>query len=181
MLTGRRGLLVLSCNGGVRLGSYMLGRNWRLVYDYVWDLVEAGLLRLAAVDSCKPGLVYWGEESSLSWCDLSPRWDSLYSKNPWRLEALVRALSRDLQAASTAHSFIASYVEVKAYRLALSTASKAAGVEIVDLGPPRTSPLSLASRRNRSALRLSLARLLGVDAGSEPPPRRAYYPLEPPA
>ena len=169
----------MSCNGGVRLGSYMLGRNWRLVYDYVWDLVEAGLLRLAAVDSCKPGLVYWGEESSLSWCDLSPRWDRFYSRNPWRLEALVKELAKDLLAASITHNFIASYVEVKAYRVALSAASEAAGIELVYLGPPRPSPLSLASRKNRAALRRSLIRLLGVQASIDPPPRRAHYPLGP--
>jgi hypothetical protein len=153
------GLLVLSCNGYVRLGDYMLGRNWRLVYSAVGDLVDAGLLGLAAVDSCKPGLVAWGDEYRLAWCDRSPRW-SVYSREPWRLEALVDALARDLVEEAARRSFIASYVEVKAYRLALREASRRAGVDLLDLGPPMPTPLSLGSRRNRERLREGLLRAL---------------------
>ena len=85
---------------------------------HIWDLVLSGAVELAAVDSCKPGLVYWGQEASLSWCDLSPRWD-YYRRRPWRLEALERALEADLLEFSTRHRAIVYYVDVKAYRLAL--------------------------------------------------------------
>jgi hypothetical protein len=55
-------LLVLPCNPCVRLGDYSLCPNWRIVLKHVRPLVESGALDLAAVDSCKPGIVLWGEE-----------------------------------------------------------------------------------------------------------------------
>jgi hypothetical protein len=55
-------LLVLPCNPCVRLGDYSLCQNWRVVLKHVGLLVQAGVLDLAAVDSCKPGVVLWGEE-----------------------------------------------------------------------------------------------------------------------
>lgn len=155
----------------------MLSRNWKLVYDYIWDLVDAGKVYLAAVDSCKPGIVYWGSEGDFRWCDVNPRWDTLYSKDPWRLEVLVRALEKDLKEAWTVFGLIASYVEVKAYRVALSRASKASGVKVLHLGPPKPTPLSLSSRVNRARLRRALIELTGASASYEPPPPRVGRPL----
>ena len=155
----------------------MLGRNWKLVYDYIWDLVEAGRVHLAAVDSCKPGLVYWGSEGGFRWCDVNPRWGSLYSRDPWRLEVLARALEGDLKEAWARFGLIASYVEVKAYRLALRMASRASGVEVLDLGPPMPTPLSVSSRANRARLRRALIELTGAPASYEPPPPRLGRPL----
>ncbi|MEB2837020.1 MAG: hypothetical protein GSR80_000318 [Desulfurococcales archaeon] len=159
--------LILPCNGCVRLGDYMLCDGWRRVWRYVWDLVLAGAVDLAAVDSCKPGLVYWGQEASLSWCDLSPRWD-YYRRRPWRLEALERALEANLLEFSTRHRAIVYYVDVKAYRLALEAASRplrARGYPIVDAGPHPATALGFRSRANLARLRSVLAGL----ASTAPP------------
>jgi hypothetical protein len=43
-----------------------LCRNWRVVLRHVGLLVQAGVLDLAAVDSCKPGVVLRGEEGGAS-------------------------------------------------------------------------------------------------------------------
>ncbi len=107
----------------------------------VGHLVSAGLLDLAAVDSCKPGIVLWGEEGSLRWCDRNPRWDKIYGRDPLRLELLTLNVAQDLLWLSTRYKLIAIYVNVKAYKLALQNASRAIGVDIVDLGPPRLSPI----------------------------------------
>jgi hypothetical protein len=48
----------------------------------------------------------------------------------------------DLRRLALEYSVVAFYVNVKAYRLALKKASEAAGVELVDLGPPKPNPLS---------------------------------------
>jgi len=155
-------LLVLPCNGCVRLGDYMLCSGWGMVWRWVWDLVLSGLVGLAAVDSCKPGLVYWGEELGLSWCDLNPRW-SYYRVRPWRLEALSRALEGDLLEASTRYKAIAYYVDVKAYRIALARASRRlleAGFRVVDAGPEPPTVLGFRSRKSLSRLRAVLEHLL---------------------
>jgi hypothetical protein len=157
-------LLVLPCNGCVRLGDYMLCDSWGLVWRRVWDLVLSGVLDLAAVDSCKPGLVYWGEERGLSWCDLNPRW-SYYGRRPWRLGALERALEADLLDASTLYEAIAYYVNVKAYRLAIEKASQRllrAGYRIIDAGPRPPTLLGFRSRENLARLRAVLEGLLGT-------------------
>ncbi len=57
---GSKTLLILPCNRCVRLGDYSLCQNWRIVLKHVGALVRAGSLDLAAVDSCKPGIVLWG-------------------------------------------------------------------------------------------------------------------------
>jgi hypothetical protein len=135
-------LLILPCNPCVRLGDYSLCPNWRIVLKHVGALVRAGAIDLAAVDSCKPGIVLWGEEGDLRWCDRNPRWDKLYGGDPVRLELLANNVARDLRELSATYKIIAFYVNVKAYRLALKMASEATGVELADLGPPRPSPLS---------------------------------------
>ena len=135
-------LLILPCNPCVRLGDYSLCQNWRVVLKHVGHLVQSSLLDLAAVDSCKPGIVAWGEERRLTWCDRSPRWDTRYGKNPWLLELLTEAVTADLKKLATEYKLLASYVNVKAYKLALKTAAKTAKIELLDLGPPATNPLS---------------------------------------
>ncbi len=116
--------------------------NWRVVLKHVRPLVESGALDLAAVDSCKPGIVLWGEEGGLRWCDRSPRWDRGYGRDPVRLELLAWAVAWDLRWLVLEYEIIAFYVNVKAYRLALQKASEITGVELLDLGPPKLSPLS---------------------------------------
>ncbi|MCE4612817.1 MAG: hypothetical protein F7C07_03165 [Desulfurococcales archaeon] len=155
-------LLVLPCNRWVRLGNYGLGDGWRLVYKWLRDYVDSGLVDLAAVDSCKPGLVYWGEEDKLRWCDTLPYWDRLYSKDPFRLSLLVEALKGDLSSALPKYSAIAYYVNVRAYRVALEEASKSLGIWLYDAGPPSLSPLSFRSRQNLSRLRNLIGVLHGL-------------------
>jgi hypothetical protein len=138
----RKMLLILPCNGCVKLGDYSLCPNWRVVLKHIRPLVESGVLDLAAVDSCKPGIVLWGEEGGLRWCDRSPRWDRSYGGDPVRLELLARAVAWDLRRLALEYRVIAFYVNVKAYRLALQKASEITGVELLDLGPPKLSPLS---------------------------------------
>jgi hypothetical protein len=138
----RRMLLILPCNKCVRLGDYSLCPNWRVVLKHVRPLVESGALDLAAVDSCKPGIVLWGEEGGLRWCDRSPRWDRGYGRDPVRLELLAWAVAWDLRWLALEYEITAFYVNVKAYRLALQKASEITGVELLDLGPPKLSPLS---------------------------------------
>jgi hypothetical protein len=138
----RRMLLILPCNKCVRLGDYSLCPNWRVVLKHVRPLVESGALDLAAVDSCKPGIVLWGEEGGLRWCDRSPRWDRGYGRDPVRLELLAQAVAWDLRRLVLEYEIIAFYVNVKAYRLALQKASEITGVELLDLGPPKLNPLS---------------------------------------
>jgi hypothetical protein len=139
---GFKTLLILPCNKCVRLGDYSLCPNWRIVLKHVGALVRAGAVDLAAIDSCKPGIVLWGEEHSLRWCDANPRWDKLYSRDPARLELLIDGVARDLRELSARYKTIAFYVNVKAYRLALKKASEITGVELLDLGPPKPNPLS---------------------------------------
>jgi hypothetical protein len=135
-------LLILPCNKCVRLGDYSLCQNWRVVLKHVRLFVESKVLDLAAVDSCKPGIVLWGEERDLRWCDIHPSWDKLYVKDPVRLELLTNNVARDLREFSVTYKTIAYYVNVKAYRLALQKASEITGVKLVDFGPPKLSPLS---------------------------------------
>jgi hypothetical protein len=140
MKVGLKTLLILPCNKCVRLGDYSLCQNWRVVLKHVRQFVESGTLDLAAVDSCKPGIVLWGEEHDLRWCDRNPRWDRGYGRDPVRLELLARAVAWDLRWLALRYKVIAFYVNVKAYRLALKMAST--GVELLDLGPPKPNPLS---------------------------------------
>jgi hypothetical protein len=139
---GSNTLLILPCNRCVRLGDYSLCPNWRIVLKHVGALARAGVIDLAAIDSCKPGIVLWGEEHSLRWCDVNPRWDRLYGRDSTRLELLADSVARDLRELSVRYKAIAYYVNVKAYRLALQKASEITGVELLDLGPPKPNPLS---------------------------------------
>ena len=154
-LAPNRALLILPCNRCVRLGDYSLCQNWRVVLKHVGFLVESGALDLAAIDSCKPGIVLWGGERSLTWCDVNPRWDRLYGRNPLRLELLADSVARDLRELSIRYKTIAYYVNVKAYRLALQKASEVTGVELLDLGPPKPNPLSYNKHARELPLLLS--------------------------
>jgi hypothetical protein len=133
-----------------------LCQNWRIVLRYIGDLVSSGHVTLATVDSCKPGIVLWGEERTLRWCDRSPRWDLSYGRERWRLELLTEAVRRDLAELSTRFKPLVYYVNVKAYHLALLEASKALGltegVDYIDL-TPGYSPLAYRSSRNLGRLR----------------------------
>ncbi len=152
-------LLLLPCNPGVRLGDYMLGGNWRIVWRWIGDLVGSGIVDLASVDSCKPGIIYRGEEGGYRWCDVRPLWHELYARQPWRLEMLVRGLAEDLRDASLRYRAITAYINVKAYRTGLLEASRRTGVGVILLGPDRLSPLSYRSSRNLARLRRGLIRV----------------------
>ena len=153
-------LLILPCNGCVRLGDYSLCSNWRLIIRDNRDLINAGILRLAAIDSCKPGIVPWGEEHRLRHCDLHPSYTLYYNREPWRLEILVDSVIRDIKELATKHDWIIHYINVKAYKHALREAKRKIGTPpIIDAGPPHPTPLSYRSRRNRGRLRRILIRL----------------------
>jgi hypothetical protein len=152
----RKMLLILPCNRCVKLGDYSLCPNWRIVLKHIRPLVESGILDLAAVDSCKPGIVLWGEEGGLRWCDRDPQWSRSYGRDPARLELLVWAVARDLRWLALEYSVIAFYVNVKAYRLALQKASEITGVKLVDLGPPKLNPLSYNKHAKELPLLLTL-------------------------
>ncbi len=153
---GARLLLLLPCNPGVRMGDYTLGQNWRIVMRVVGDLVDTGILDLAAVDSCKPGIVKQGEEHRYRWCDVRPLWHELYKRQPWRLELLIAGVTEDLKRLALEYRALAAYVNVRAYRTALEHATARSGVEVHMLGPPRMSPLSYRSRRSLEELRRGL-------------------------
>ncbi|MCE4602498.1 MAG: hypothetical protein F7B18_04865 [Desulfurococcales archaeon] len=156
MIGDARLLLLLPCNPGVRMGDYTLGQNWRVVLGVVDDLVGSGILDLAAIDSCKPGVVRWGEEHVYRWCDVRPLWHELYKREPWRLELLVAGVAEDLRSLALEYRALAAYVNVRAYRTALELAMARSGVKVHILGPPRLSPLSYRSRRSLEALRRGL-------------------------
>ncbi|MEM1927516.1 MAG: hypothetical protein QXS85_02090 [Acidilobaceae archaeon] len=158
----RRVLLLLPCNKCVRLGDYALCDSWRRVLASVGDLVSAGLLELAAIDSCKPGVVVYGEELSYSWCDIEPYWGRTYGGDGSRFEILVDAIARDLRELSLEYRAIVAYLNVKAYKLAVLEASRRTGVTVFDLSPPRMSPLSFRSRRSLERLRASLLELVSL-------------------
>ncbi len=149
----RRILLLLPCNGGVRYGDYMLGGNWRIVYRYLRDLVDSGVVALASVDSCKPGVVLRGEEHNYIWCDIRPYWDRLYSRQPWRLELLIQAVLNDLKELSIKYTDIIYYINVKSYKIAVREAVSRLKINAVDAGPPIFSPLSFRAKRNLQRLR----------------------------
>ncbi len=152
-------LLLLPCNGGVRLGDYNLGDNWRIVKRWIWDLTGSGIVDVAAVDSCKPGIVYEGEEHDYIWCDIRPLWHELYARQSWRMKRLIEGVKRDLAEAATRYRAIAAYLNVRAYRMAIEAASKSIGVRVHFLGPERLSPLSFRSHRSLEALREGLEKL----------------------
>ncbi len=162
-------LLVLPCNPCVRLGDYSLCQNWRVVLRYVGDLVGSGLVQLAAVDSCKPGIVLWGEERRLVWCDRSPRWDLSYGGDQARLELLTEAVRWDLAELLAQFKPLVYYVNVKAYHLALLGASRrlklVEGVDYIDL-TPGYNPLAYRSSRNLGRLRDTIAMYATPPRGS---------------
>lgn len=158
-------LLVLPCNPCVRLGNYMQCQSWRVVWAGLWDLISAGLVSLAAVDSCKPGIVPWGEERGLAWCDVRPYADLYYRREPWRLEALSAAVKRDLAQLLQTHDYVVHYLNVKAYKHAMLAAGEALGVDrIVDAGPRMPTVPSYRSRASRQKLRETLEKLLSLRA-----------------
>jgi len=157
-----RVLLVLPCSSTLRLGDYSLAGGWRLVLRDNWDLVGSGVVGVVAVDSCKPGLVWWGEERGLSWCDFYPVWDR-YRREPWRFEALVEGLKRDLRELVYRGAPVAvTYLNVKAYRLAFRRAASEIGYPFVSADPWPPTVLGFRSRRSRAALRRALLSLLRV-------------------
>ncbi|MCE4628261.1 MAG: hypothetical protein F7C34_03830 [Desulfurococcales archaeon] len=153
-------LLILPCNRCVRYGDYSLCPNWRIVLQSIGDLVGAGLVSLAAIDTCKPGIVLWGEEEGLRWCDKYPSSEFYYKREPWMLPILKQAVLRDVRELATLYRSIVYYVNVKAYREALRNAEEALGSPpIFNAGPPQANPLSYRSRRNRGKLRRLLIHL----------------------
>ncbi len=138
----------------------MLCRNWRLVWRVVWDLYLAGHLYLAAIDSCKPGIVLWGEERRLRWCNVYPSSDLYYRREPWRREILYRRVLEDLRELSRFYGRIVYYVNVKAYREALRRASRRLPGLLVEAGPSRDSVPSYNSRVERARLRETLLALV---------------------
>lgn len=169
--------LLLPCSGTLRLRDYSLSRTWRVVLGDNWDLVSSGLVEVYAVDSCKPGLVQWGDEYRFSWCDLKPYWD-YYRVRPWRFDALVEGLRRDLrELAARQPRAIVTYIHVKAYRLALDKAlGELPWPPVVRVDPDRSTVLGFMSRRSRERLRSALLDILGVrsifdglDSASRPP------------
>jgi len=145
-------LLILPCNPCVRLGNYMLCSNWRIIWRDIWDLYLSGKLYLAAIDSCKPGIVLWGEEHRLTHCDIQPSSTLYYKREPWRLDILKQAVLQDTRNLLTAYQHIIYYVNVKAYREALDhTAKKLPNLK--SASPPMNTIPSYRSRRNREKLR----------------------------
>jgi hypothetical protein len=140
----------------VRLGDYSLCDNWRVVLRYIGDLVSSGHVTLAAVDSCKPGIVLWGEERRLTWCDRSPRWDKTYGRDSARLELLTETVRWDLVELLARFKPLVYYVNVKAYHQALLGASRRLGLlegrDYLDL-TPGYNPLAYRSSRNLGRLR----------------------------
>jgi len=149
-------LLILPCNPCVRLGDYSLCENWRVVLRYVGDLVSSGMLKLAAIDSCKPGLVPWGSEGEFRWCDRSPYWSKSYGRSPELLELLEEAVQRDLVVYRARYKLLIYYVNVKAYHRALLNASTRLGfkpaVDYIDVSP-NYNPLSYRSKESLTRLR----------------------------
>lgn len=151
-----RVLLVLPCSSTLRLGDYSLSSSWRLILRDNWDLIGSGVVGVAAVDSCKPGLVLWGEERELSWCDSYPSWSRFRGK-PWRFNALVEGLIRDLRELVYLGAPIAvTYLNVKAYRLAFGVAAERLGYPFVRADPSPPTVLGFRSRRSRATLRRAL-------------------------
>ncbi len=160
MVLNKRILLLLPCNSGVRYGDYMLGGNWRLVYRILRDLVDSGIVTMASVDSCKPGIVLRGEEYYYTWCDVRPYWDKLYSRQLWRLELLINGVIEDLRELALRYTDIVYYINVKSYRMAVEKASSRLGLEVIDAGPPLPSPLAFRARRNLLKLRNIIINLI---------------------
>lgn len=150
-------LLILPCNPCVRLGDYSLCDNWRMVVRYLWDLVLAGKVVLAAVDSCKPGIVERGSERELVWCDRRPYWGRLYDGDSVTLDILTRAVTEDMRWLKARYDMLVYYVNVRAYHKALLEASKTLGlrqgVDYLDL-TPGYNPLRYRKRENLRKLRI---------------------------
>ncbi len=149
---GPRLLLILPCNKCVGMGDYSLCPNWRIILSSIYNYVEYGLLDLAAIDSCKPGIVLWGEEREYMWCDLQPSYLLYYSREKWRLDILKTSVLRDVGKLAPYYKRILYYVNVKAYREALDYAAEHYNDFLYWVGPSRLSPLSYRSRRERERL-----------------------------
>ncbi|MEB3844155.1 MAG: hypothetical protein LRS48_00560 [Desulfurococcales archaeon] len=157
---GAQLLLVLPCNSCVRMGDYSLCDNWRIIIGDLYWHVAGGLVDLAAVDSCKPGIVVWGGESRLRWCDIHPSYTLYYHRERWRLPLLKDMVRRDVRELLSRYKYIVYYVNVKAYREAMDSARSICPERVVPAGPERLSPLSYRSRRSRAGLKRIVESLL---------------------
>ncbi|MEM0366807.1 MAG: hypothetical protein QXO93_02765 [Acidilobaceae archaeon] len=151
-------LLILPCNPCIRLGDYSLCDNWRIVVEYIREYLS--IISLAAVDSCKPGIILHGEEHKYTWCDIKPYWDKLYSRDKHRLNLLLEALIRDLRELILKHTVLIAYINIKAYRETLIEASKRLGIGIVDVSPEYYSPLAYRSKRNLIKLKRAIEEII---------------------
>lgn len=130
----------------------------------------AGLVSLAAIDTCKPGIVLWGDEEELRWCDKYPSSELYYKREPWMLPILKQAVLRDMRELAARYHSIVYYVNVKAYREALKNSETVLGSPpIFDAGPPQANPLSYRSSRNRDKLRRLLLDLSSDSFGRRRP------------
>ncbi len=101
----------------------------------------------------------------MSWCDLHPGWER-YRGEPWRLEALVEGIARDLRGLVYLGAPIAvTYLNVRAYLLAFRRAAESLGYPAVYADPEPPTVLGFRSRRNRARLRATLLSALGRRAG----------------
>jgi hypothetical protein len=136
------------------MGDYSLCENWKIIIKTLNDLIMSNILELAAIDSCKPGIVIHGLEKNLRWCDMHPSYLLYYHREPWRRNILYKAVLEDIRSLLPYYKYIVYYVNVKAYREALdSVRKKLATNKLVNAGPPNLSPLSYRSRKNRMKLR----------------------------
>ena len=126
----------------------------------VAEYVIAGALDLAAIDSCKPGIVLWGEEREYMWCDLHPSYTLYYGRERWRLDILKERVLEDVRELLLFYDRIVYYVNVKAYREALDYVASRYRGYLVSGGPSKLSPLSFRSRRERAVLVRTIERLL---------------------
>ncbi|MCE4608999.1 MAG: hypothetical protein F7C36_01285 [Desulfurococcales archaeon] len=153
-------LLILPCNQCVKYGDYSLCPNWRIILRDIWEYVDYGIIDLAAIDSCKPGIVPWGEERDLTWCDIYPSYLLYYHREPWRRGILFNHVYSDLRDLVSRYRYIVYYVNVKAYREVLDKAREKINTDrIIFAGPSRLDPLSYRSRRERAKLRGIIDRL----------------------
>lgn len=139
----RRVLLILPCNQCIRLGDFSVCSTWRRVIRSVGDLIAAGVVELAAMEICKPGILIHGEERWYTACNIYPSWER-FKRSPYLLDVLVDGVARDLRWLAARYDAIAYYINVKAFRIAIERASREVGVEVVDLGPPEANLIAFS-------------------------------------
>ncbi len=127
--------------------------NWKIIFKDICFLIRSNIVSLAAIDSCKPGIVLFGEEHRLIWCDVYPSYLLYYRDQPWRLDILKENVVRDLKEYLNYYDYIVYYVNVKAYREALDYAKAVIGSNrLIHGGPSKLNPLSYRSKRERENL-----------------------------